>query len=674
MTTIKVQLRRSALAFLAGGLAALIEPPVPLVPSAWAAEHGVLPDGDYRGEKVDLSRTPHIIEPLDLLGPDSPVNEIAVMKSGQTAFTTMLLCSIGHRIDRAPCDMVVVLPTDSALKSFNSTKLMRFIEASEVLGGRNGRGGKVYPQTSRANTGSTTYEKKYPRGALNLLLASSPADLRLLTYKVAYCDEVEEYSDDLDGQGDVIGLIARGQKSFIASGNWKRAYVSTPAAKQSSVIEPLYERGDQRRWHVKCPGCSGRFVFEWNAPFDRSSFGLKFNKEFPYQAEYVTQCCGVTIEGWQKVPVYKTGVWIATKPGAGRYPSYHFDELSAPFSTWEAIAKEFVEAGDDQSKLKRFHNITLGKTYEMKGDAPDHSLLMQRREPYRMGHIPPGALLLTIAADVQKRGIYVEVLAHAPDQQTWVIFADYLDGTTVAVDDGAFLALSELYRREWPDAFGNRWRADEFVIDAGYQSHTVYEWTRRHPGTKAVDGRDGWTRVPLGVAVDVDVNYGGRKIKGGAKLRPVGTWPLKSKFYEYLARQPVVDGSAIIHPPGYCHFGEFLDESYFRQITAEYLEAEIYRGRTRQRWLPRAGVPNHWFDCRIYNMAVADAYFAALTADDWANRAKERGIPADLRTPDLFAVKPFQTVSVKPVEGATQGTMPEPVNPFAGLAELNRDV
>jgi phage terminase large subunit GpA-like protein len=144
-------------------------------------------------------------------------------------------------------------------------------------------------------------------------------------------------------------------------------------------------------------------------------------------------------------------------------------------------------------------------------------------------------------------------------------------------------------------------------------------------------------------------NQGRRQAPRGRHLAD-----LKSKFYEYLARQPAVEGSAIVHPPGYCHFGDFLEESYFRQVTAEYLDAEIYRGRTRHRWLPQAGQPNHWFDCRIYNMAVADAYFAAFTADDWANRAKERGIPADLRTPDLFAPKPFQAVALKPVDGATQ--------------------
>jgi phage terminase large subunit GpA-like protein len=163
-------IQHSLLSLVALGLATVLEPQPPIAPSAWAAEHLVLPDGEYVGQKIDLSRTPHIVEPMDMLGPDSPANEVGVMKSVQSAFTTMLQCVIGHSIDRDPCDMLVVQPTDGALTDFNSTKLNRMIEATEILGGkpdgRGGRvGGKVYPQTSRSAAGSTTYEKKFSGGA-----------------------------------------------------------------------------------------------------------------------------------------------------------------------------------------------------------------------------------------------------------------------------------------------------------------------------------------------------------------------------------------------------------------------------------------------------------------------------------------------------------------------------
>jgi phage terminase large subunit GpA-like protein len=636
----KIKLRHSLLSIVAGSLAALLKPDAPIAPSAWAAEHVILPDGEYAGQKLDLARTPHIIEPMDLLGPDSPVNEIGVMKSGQSAFTTMLQCSIGHSIDRDPCDMMVVQPTDGALTDFNSTKLTRLIERTEALRR------KVYPQTSRSTGGSSIYEKKFPRGALNLALASSPADLRLKTIKKAYCDEVDEYEDDLDGQGDPLKLIAGRQISFLASGTWKRAYVSTPTVKGSSKIEAIYERGDRRRWHVECPHCKSRIVLEWTSAFDRSTPGLKFEKAPPYRAHYVTQCCGCIIEGWQKIEVYRTGRWIATASGPARFPTYHFDALASPFVPWDAIAKEFIDCGDDPQKLKTFWNLYLGLPFEVRGDAPDHMLLMQRREDYRHGHIPPGALLLTAFADVQMRGIYVEALAWGPDQQSWPIFAEYLDGATTEIDQGAFAALSEVYLREWPDAFGNRWRIDELGIDSGYRTNEVYEWTRRHPGTKALKGVDGWGRPAIGIATDQDVDYRGRKIRGGAKLRLVGTWPLKSKFYTYAALVPIAEGSAIVYPPGFCHFGSFLDENYFKQITSEYLEDDNYRGRPRKVWKLRGGHNNHFLDCRVGNLALAHAYFTSFTSDDWAVRAKERGIPADLRSPDLFAPRAFSEHAV----------------------------
>ena len=556
----------SLLAIVAAGLAVALEPLAPIAPSQWAAEHVVLPDGEYAGQKIDLSRTPHIIEPLDLIGPNSPVNEIAVMKSGQTAFTTMLLCSLAHSIDRDPCDMAVVQPSDAALSKFNSAKLSRLIDKTSVLSR------KVYPQTARASSGSTTYEKKFPGGAVNLLLASSAADLRGSTVKKVWCDEVDEYEDDLDGQGDPLTLIARGQKSFVASGNWKRAYISTPTVLGASKIEGKFDAGDKRRWHVECPHCKSRIVLKWNAPLDPSTYGLKFDRAFPHKAHYVAQCCGGIIKSWQKVDVYRTGRWIATEPGPGKFPSYHFDEISAPFSTWDGIAKDFVACGDDPSKLKAFWNLTLGLPFDVAGDAPDHDLLFQRREDYHRGVIPPGALLVTAGADVQMRGIYVEVVAWAPDQQSWTIFADYLDGATTDVDQGAFAELTKLYLRDWPDEYGHRFRVDEFLIDSGYRTDVVYEWTRRHPGTKATKGIDGWSKVPLGVATDQDVSYNGRKMRGGAKLRAVGTWPLKSKFYTYAALMAMVQGSTLIYPPGFCHFGLFLDENYFKQITSEYLE------------------------------------------------------------------------------------------------------
>ncbi len=81
-------------------------------------------------------------------------------------------------------------------------------------------------------------------------------------------------------------------------------------------------------------------------------------------------------------------------------------------------------------------------------------------------------------------------------------------------------------------------------------------------------------------------------------------------------------------------------ETYFRQLTAEFLAETATRGRTHKFWKIRGGQrDNHFLDTRIMNMALAEHLgLSSLTADEWAGLAKERGsLPDDslplLKTP-----------------------------------------
>jgi phage terminase large subunit GpA-like protein len=174
----------------------------------------------------------------------------------------------------------------------------------------------------------------------------------------------------------------------------------------------------------------------------------------------------------------------------------------------------------------------------------------------------------------------------------------------------------------------------------------------------------------LGVASDQDVDYRGKRFKGGVKLRAVGTWPLKGLHYAYLSREAKAEGGALICPRGYCHFGLWLDENYFKQITSEYLADEKVRGKPRKTWKQRHA-DNHWLDCRVENLALADAYLSTMTADDWAKRARERGVPADLVAPDLFNQLPAPAGEPTAADGAGVAS-PSAADPFERLAKLNR--
>lgn len=629
-----------ALPIIAGIFASILTPPVPMKPSAWAGEHFVLPDGERKGQTIDLSRTPHLIEPLDAMGPDEPDNEIAVMKSAQTAFTTALQISICHSIDRDPCDMMVLQPTDSALTDFNSQKLGRALELSPVMKA------KVKPQVARAGKASTTYEKKFsPDCSLFLSLSTSTADLRSKTIKKAYCDEIDEYPEDLNGQGDPLDMVDARQINFLRSGTWKRVYISTPTLKGTSAIEKRYLVGDQRRWTMVCPDCQDpNLRFEWE--------GFEFEKVYPYKARYIPPCCGVVIEGWQKYAVYETGRWVATAPGPGKYKSYQFDALSSPFVPWDAIAKKFLEAGNDQVKLKGFWNLTLGRPFELKVDVPDHEILLKRREPdLKQGHVPPQGLLLTAFVDVQMRGCWVEVVAHAPNRDQYVVDAFYVDGDTSRHTNEVFDALRKrLLDREFPDAFGRVRKIDALGIDSGFRAHVVYAWVRLHQRLHPLSGKDvilatkglkGWGRPAIGQPSLVDVDMDGRKIKEGCKVWGLGTWSLKATHYSVLRLER---GDNLQYPEGYRHHGAWLDEIYFLQTTGEKLVDVVVRGQVVSRNWEKVRA-NHFLDCGVGNLALAEYLgISTTTPEQWASLAVARGMPPELSTVDLFTPRAVANV------------------------------
>ncbi len=72
----------------------------------------------------------------------------------------------------------------------------------------------------------------------------------------------------------------------------------------------------------------------------------------------------------------------------------------------------------------------------------------------------------------------------------------------------------------------------------------------------------------------------------------------------------------------------WLDEAYFRQITAERLVSEIYRGRPRRSWKLSGTREGHLLDCRVYAKSLAEHLgLSSLTDDEWKGLIRERGAP-----------------------------------------------
>ena len=136
--------------------------------------------------------------------------------------------------------------------------------------------------------------------------------------------------------------------------------------------------------------------------------------------------------------------------------------------------------------------------------------------------------------------------------------------------------------------------------------------------------------------------------------RQVGTWSLKGAFYSNLRKEGKASGQDS-DPPGYCHFGDWMDEEYFKQITSEYLGNEKFKGRSRQKWIPRVGYENHLLDCEVYGDALGDYLgISRMTPEEWRQLMALRGVPDGIINADLFAPTPIAVQAQASVRQSSQ--------------------
>lgn len=613
---------RNALSIIAAAFALAITPPADVTPSVWAQNNLIVPDGPRAGSHWDPSLTPQLVEILDCLGDRKPWNKVALRKSAQVGATQIGISWLAVSIVTSPCRMMVIFPTTSSVQDYNREKLQPTIEATDSLKSR------VRQQATRSARGSTAQSKVFPGGSITLTGANSTADLRSKTVKRQHRDEIDDWPWDLDGQGDPMEMADARLIAFHASGDYMVFLSSTPTIKGQSRIDDEFEGGDQRYWNVPCPQCGTYQKLEFGS--DTTKHGLKFNKQAPFEAHYV--CInGCLIHESHKAAMAREGKWVAERLEPGRYPSFHLDALSSLLTTWDKIAHAFIAAKDSPTKLKGFMNLWLGKSWEERGQAPEWQRLYARRETYLRYTIPAGVLFTTLACDVQANGIYYEVCGWARDKQSWNIDADFLEGDTADLNGEVWKRLDAVLERKYKDSYGRWWPVDMAGIDEGFNTTAVRAWVRTKSNVRAVKGEDGWYRPAMGTPRAEDVDFNGKKKRRGVNVWPVGTWPLKAEFYSLLRKTGVKEG-AEVDPPGYCHFAEFVDDGYFKQLTAEYLgvrkdvkgkERKDWRGRMQREWIETG--PNHYLDCRIYNMALADHLgIDRMTEEEWDNLISQR--------------------------------------------------
>jgi phage terminase large subunit GpA-like protein len=619
-----------------------------LKPSEWAEQNIIMPKpfpGPLRYEK-----TPYTREIIDRFAPDDPARDIALMGSAQFGKTASIIIPvIGYIIANDPGNIIMTVGHEDLIAEamdkidamLDSTGLRKLIKPSAQ-------------RVKAQKTGDTNTIKQFPNGYLKLSSASNPKIWRQTDYKFGLIDDYEAVKGLTKIAGNQRDLI---EKRFTAYAKTsKRLYVSSPELKQNSNILEVYLMGDQRKFVVPCPCCSVYIELKWSVEGPSGIVGgitWKVNDKgelLPETVGYTCQECGGFFTDQNKSDFVNRGYWQPTaKPFRPDFFSYHMSSLYSPhgMSDWTYYVYKWLEAHPEggsrnESKYQTFLNVNLGEPYEQQGASPAANELQKNIRNYEIGMVPEKLsqrdgngriVLLTCACDLNgvedDARLDYEIVGWSENGASYSImhgsigtFVPRENTMKIKEDRERWTYLHGKPNSVWPklrDILGAKIQTDTgrnmkiFVVgvDCGHYTNHAYHFIDK-------------PNVPGMLVLGLKGDKEGKYTKFGVDMPPFRPARERTGLYLVEVNQVKDDMSACIklswdqhndrsQPPGFMNYptptgGLYLFNNYFSHYEAEHRIIESKEGEgIAARWVKKTSAhQNHFFDVRVYNMAVRD--------------------------------------------------------------------
>lgn len=602
--------------------------------------------------KFSFNRTPYLREPINCLSTNHPAKRVVVMKGAQIGFSTGVIeGGIGWIISESPGPILFLTGHAELSEEAMNGKIDQMIDSC-------GLRPLIRPNVIKKKnqrTGDTSKSKEFPGGYLLAGGAGNHKLLRQRSVRYGFVDDFEAAKGSSKESGNTAKMIE--QRFAAYADKMKLFYISTPEVKSTSNIEPLFMKGDQRRYLIPCP-CCGEFIpLFWEIGIEgtdgRERGGMHWETDnhgrlIPGSVGYICQKCAGKFDDSRKYELNLSGFWqpMAEASELGFY-SYHISSLYAPpgMYDWEHYARQYLDANpanqDQKEDLQQaFVNVCLGDTFEPQKKEISASQLQQNIRKYDVGTVPENIsikdgngkiVLLTCAADLngveQDARLDYEIVAWSESGSSYSVKHGSV-GTFVPKENSKKYkedrermtyewgkpnsvwpvfqqVLSEKYQidsgRKMPILMGG--------IDCGHYSHHAYTFLDKlnSPLRVGLKGREETKYTKFGYDIRLFA-----PAKERSNLFLVESNPLKDDLSELISLRwnPSEDPQ---QPPGFMNFPIPTDmlytyPTYFSHYEAEHRITETKEGvGIGSRWVKKnSSVQNHYFDCRIYNLVLRD--------------------------------------------------------------------
>ncbi|MDF7673532.1 phage terminase large subunit family protein [Acetobacteraceae bacterium ESL0709] len=589
----------------------MLRPPDDLAPSQWAERNMKIPEGNKVPGFYRISNSPIQREPMDqFINPEC--RRVTLMWGAQIGKTTCALAMQGYAIAQRPRSQMMMQPSNGDLRTWLETKFTPLTEASETIGRL------IAKPRGRQGVNNQTM-KSYPGGFIMFAWAGSTRTMRGRSAPFIVCDEVDGYNST--DEGSPVSLIW--QRAATFGDDRFLVEISTPTLKDASYIEAAFESGDQRYFHVFCPDCGEKQTLTWS----RITWNGRRSTELhdaekdlheehdPASARYACEHCGSLWNDGQRIQAIRQAEergagWQATKPFRG-HASYHAWEIYSTFRRMEDIVQDYL----DKLKIddvQAFANVSLARTYEIKGDGCDPASLSQRRERFPE-HCPDGVLYITLGADMQMDRLEYEIVGWGMNGESWSLEYGVLWGDPLAMQ--VFHDLEDIIRtRRFTLRDGTALSISASCLDTGGTTgypQAAYDWLKGKTGRR-IFGVKGYSPSWGNPIVPGPQRKRSGKTRRKVDIFPVAVDEAKVVIYRRIAQ---TIGATSCHGPGYMHIPEDRDEDWFKQLTSESLVTRKGNVNCRE-WVKPSKARNEALDCRVYAYAALQIMKPVLKAQE----------------------------------------------------------
>lgn len=606
---------------LFGVIARAIEPRKAITVSEWAdAKRKLSSKSSPKPGRWRTNNNPPLREPMDCMSVRSPVQDIVLMFPIQFGKSEVETNALGYIMDQAPGPVMVALPSEVSMGKWINQKLNPLIEETDAVR-------EALTSNNSRNAANQKEFKDFAGGQLYVEHAGTAARLKQTTVRYLLVDELTEFANALRTGDDPLKMLEGRTSAFPDRG--KRLYVSTPGVKGTCRISEMWERSDQRLYHVDCPHCGHSQPLEW----DGLIWPQGATAETVDRAWYVCRDCGSMIEEHHKTQMLRdekaggTARWVPTHQGR-RIRGYHINCLYYQIGMgprWLDIARMWLEAQGDPAALKTFTNDRKALPWEDRSlQNVRANLIQERAESYPLFFAPIGVVWVTAGVDTQDNRLEVQIVGWGRGRRACVLGYVVLPGDPQ--HEEVWAELTDLINRGIRHASGLTLPISATAIDGrGHRTQAVKDYARkaliRRPmpifGAKAANA------VPVSKPKIEDTTAKGKTDQSDNALRTwtVGTVAIKHTIYRRLAAD--ADDTQNQHPDApldyarrHFRFSDQLPDAYFAGLVSEIFDP------AKGRYVKRKGAArNEPLDTLVYAWAATqhpELQLEKKSAEAWA--------------------------------------------------------